>query len=288
MSRLIDTLLRAKPDPAIYAVLKACTVVAADNVAAYLESVGKFGSFTAALELPYIVPPLKDLFVEHRLGKPIGAVGWYLHTYERDKDGYLPVSAPNVDDGGARWCVRGFMYLEALPQRPHVWCEILVAPSGRLYHVDGKPVGFILPTRNSHFLPLWERSDPPDAEFDWAYAGLVVTLWTLCFMHTKNVSIDTVEPPAKLSKAHQKRGHEPLSAYKVLRITPMGGASRGDTGEGTHASPSLHICRGHWKHYTEATGLLFGKYEGIYWWHQQLRGRREHGTVQKDYEVMPS
>lgn len=48
---------------------------------------------------------------------------------------------------------------------------------------------------------------------------------------------------------------------------------------------ALHICRGHFKNYSNGKGL-FGKYKGLYWWDMNLRGNSENGTVVKDYKVL--
>jgi len=45
----------------------------------------------------------------------------------------------------------------------------------------------------------------------------------------------------------------------------------------------VHMCRGHFKEYTE-DHRLFGKYTGLYWWQPYVRGQKE-GIVIKDYEV---
>jgi hypothetical protein len=47
---------------------------------------------------------------------------------------------------------------------------------------------------------------------------------------------------------------------------------------------ALHICRGHFKTFTE-DAPLFGKRVGTYWWASQVRGKAEEGVVEKDYRV---
>jgi hypothetical protein len=47
---------------------------------------------------------------------------------------------------------------------------------------------------------------------------------------------------------------------------------------------ALHICRGHFKSYTE-DAPLFGKHTGTYWWADRVRGDRSRGRVEKDYAV---
>lgn len=46
---------------------------------------------------------------------------------------------------------------------------------------------------------------------------------------------------------------------------------------------ALHICRGHFKTFTEAS--LFGKHTGTYWWESQARGKTARGVVEKDYRI---
>lgn len=50
--------------------------------------------------------------------------------------------------------------------------------------------------------------------------------------------------------------------------------------------PGEHICRGHFKTYTEEKPL-FGSITGTYWWANQVRGSKERGEVKKRYQVSP-
>jgi hypothetical protein len=111
---------------------------------------------------------------------------------------------------------------------------------------------------------------------------------TLLYAHSllacKNVETETVKPPAKLSKARQRRGHPPMVSYRTLMIRPSKGSSAGERislGDGQSAA---HIVRGHVKQYTQ-DAPLFGKHVGNWFWAPQLRGSEEHGTIIKDYKV---
>jgi hypothetical protein len=265
--------------------LKSAVVLAADNVASYLEDT-KTGDLDSVRGLPNIAPPLNSMFIEFRLPKPVGELGWYFSAFERTDDGYLPTTGLNPDDvADAKWMLRGMFYMRPFPKRPQMWCQVFVKPNGALCEIGGKLAYYLRPTVGSIYTESWDRNPYGQWMLPPAFA-LHIALWTLCFMHTKNVQTEQVEPPEKLNKAHMKRHREPLSVYRVLRITPMGrGADREGQG-GTHSPSSLHICRGHFKHYTEDAPLL-GRAVGTYWWSQTLRGRRTQGTVQKDYEVQP-
>jgi hypothetical protein len=110
-------------------------------------------------------------------------------------------------------------------------------------------------------------------------------LLAISLMHCKNVDVRPVDPPERLSRKHQRRHGRPLTRYHVLAIDPM---RRVLTSEGEAETKGLrhamHICRGHFKTYTE-DAPLFGRHTGTYWWESRARGRAEHGVVEKDYRI---
>lgn len=118
-----------------------------------------------------------------------------------------------------------------------------------------------------------------------------MTVWMYPFalattlLHCKNVSARRVEVPAKLRSAQAKRGR-PSFSYSVLDITPMKRTlqDEGGIGRGGSIQKALHICRGHFKDYRDGAGL-FGRYKGLFWWEQALRGSAETGEHAKDYRV---
>lgn len=52
----------------------------------------------------------------------------------------------------------------------------------------------------------------------------------------------------------------------------------------THPDNRVHLCRGHFKEYTEQNPL-FGRHVGRYWWQPCVRGKKEKGIIAKDYIV---
>lgn len=110
-----------------------------------------------------------------------------------------------------------------------------------------------------------------------------MTLFGISLMHCRNVSVvDTEEKVSRqVRRARERKGKLPALQYKVLRIKPTGGS--GESGETTDVTP-MHICRGHFKTYTEEAPL-FGRITGTYWWSDQVRGRAKNGVVVKDYKV---
>jgi len=99
-----------------------------------------------------------------------------------------------------------------------------------------------------------------------------------CFLSMLNcTNIRRVEhkPDAKLQKARAKRGKQPLFSYWTLELDlsrPESSESRG----GTHASPRLHLRRGHAREYAP------GKYT---WVQPCVVGNKALGMIHKDYQV---
>jgi hypothetical protein len=110
-------------------------------------------------------------------------------------------------------------------------------------------------------------------------------LYSLLFIHARNVSLSENVPPPKASKRHYKRHGVPLITYKTLEIEPLKAALRteGDS-KRMGLQRALHICRGHWASYSQ-DAPLFGKYSGTFWKPQHVRGASEHGEVIKDYTL---
>jgi hypothetical protein len=96
----------------------------------------------------------------------------------------------------------------------------------------------------------------------------------LTAMSCKNVQRACVTPSEKLQKARKKRGKKPLFSYWVLELNgkkdpsaPLGG---------THASPRLHLRRGHPREYAP------GKWT---WVTESIVGNKAMGMIHKDYSA---
>ena len=108
----------------------------------------------------------------------------------------------------------------------------------------------------------------------------------LMLLNTKNITTIDNPPPAKLNKKRIKNGKQPLFTYKTLRLQLP--AKKRKKGSGpvmpNDNTTRLHLCRGHFKTYTEEKPLL-GRFTGRYWWQPHARGDKTKGVVMKDYEV---
>lgn len=110
--------------------------------------------------------------------------------------------------------------------------------------------------------------------------------WSFGFMHCKNVSLDAQAVSRQVRRQAERRG-TPVLDCRVLNIEPMRRVLR-DEGKLSEVGPrkALHICRGHFKTYTEERPL-FGKIGGTFWWEGSIRGSLMKGEVAKEYEVSP-
>jgi hypothetical protein len=108
---------------------------------------------------------------------------------------------------------------------------------------------------------------------------------TLTFLNCKNVTTQRVEPPAPLNRKAIKETGRPLVRYHVLDVRPMRKVLETE-GEVASKGPrhALHICRGHFKTFTDEAPL-FGRYTGTYYWEEHVRGTPVKGVVVKDYNV---
>ena len=109
----------------------------------------------------------------------------------------------------------------------------------------------------------------------------------LMLLNCKNVHPTEVKPSEKVNKKRVKNGKLPMYTYHVLEVSSIsdGKKTAGDSDKNIVGETNrLHICRGHFKQYSEQKPL-FGKYEGLYWWQPSLRGSVQKGVVDKDYSI---
>jgi hypothetical protein len=90
-----------------------------------------------------------------------------------------------------------------------------------------------------------------------------------------NVGRQEHKPDAALQKARAKRGKQPLFSYWTLELNGRDGGAAQSFG-GTHASPRVHLRRGHPRQYAP------GKWT---WVQPHAVGNRELGMVHKDYVI---
>lgn len=120
--------------------------------------------------------------------------------------------------------------------------------------------------------------------------SIVPVLMSVTFLHCKNVELVEkttlfhTDNRAKTGRI-KKKSKVAKVRYHMLTVEPVKKilATQGRIDE-VGGQKALHICRGHFKDYREHG--LFGKYKGIYWWNQQLRGDKSQGIMVKDYKEL--
>jgi hypothetical protein len=96
----------------------------------------------------------------------------------------------------------------------------------------------------------------------------------LSALNCVNVTRQEHQPDAALQKARQKRGKQPLFSYWTLNVDLERGPSSSEQRGGTHASPRVHLRRGH------ARLLSVGRYV---WVQPCVVGSKAAGVVHKEY-----
>lgn len=98
----------------------------------------------------------------------------------------------------------------------------------------------------------------------------------LCAMRCANIDRVEHQPSEKLQRARAKRGRLPLFSFWTLEIDLQKSNEAGHEYGGTHASPRLHLRRGHPREYRP------GKF---CWVQPHAVGNKKLGIVHKDYVV---
>lgn len=108
-------------------------------------------------------------------------------------------------------------------------------------------------------------------------------LLALSLLNCKNVEVISPAVSKTRIKKRRKQNQPGRVVYKTLVINPMGKRYEGE-GTGQGVKKAWHICRGHFKTFTEAAPL-FGRVTGTFWWQHQVRGTKSRGEVRKEYEI---
>lgn len=180
-------------------------------------------------------------------------------------------------DDGTKWFVDGKLFLRYGDSVATTGgCSYRVSESGLL--MDQAPVWQVL---GGHCLTESELNSGVEIVSLLSQAAFM----GLSFMGCKNVSTEEHAPDAKLNRARAKAGLKPLLRYHTINIEPMKRVLRteGDI-EANGLKKALHICRGHFRRYTEEKPL-FGHTSGLVWTPSHVRGSAKEGVVVSDYKV---
>ncbi len=192
-----------------------------------------------------------------------------------------------INDGkGPRWGMQAILWIEGPSRTPKpIWTwQYGVMADGRMIR---QPNAFVQgPLKTAWSPDMATEMEQVEAVANGLVKYLHTALLAVCFMHCKNVSSREVDPHAGKEALYKKKGARPiLVRYHVLEIDSMKHVLRTEgQSETVGVKKALHICRGHFAHYT-AEKPLFGRTTGTIWKSMHLRGSKKHGLVLKDYDV---
>ena len=151
------------------------------------------------------------------------------------------------------------------------------------YNIDNNYIKYLMALCRSKNIKYEDTMPYEDINF-WTNP----IIYSNALLNCKNVSTDSHEFPNRRSIQHYKRIGKPyFEKYYTLKLTVPGSKKKREGKEDIDSdgyTRAFHICRGHFKIYTEANPL-FGKYTGTYWWNSQVRGDVETGIIDKDYSL---
>lgn len=113
-----------------------------------------------------------------------------------------------------------------------------------------------------------------DKDDDLLHAYCLIAIQFIGLLNCSNINRIEHKPSEKLQKARAKRGKKPLFSYWTLEIDLPKSRAVGEDYGGTHASPRLHLRRGHPRQYAP------GKW---CWVQPHVVGNKAAGMVHKDY-----
>lgn len=312
MSRLLDEILSSKTLPPTYrADLQACVCIETSIVADYFYSHYSDEKWVLSKDFPNISPPFEHFFVEWKKNKQINSIlrgisevkkiGVRFKCREMKHLGEIPEYLITYLSG-AKWFTAAEFYLGFHKYFESVFVLLFgIDEYGRWISdlTTGEPNYVFTPATDSDFVlqffpfeidPVkygssFVRTVPDDAKKK-LISLICPSLLALSFMHCKKQTklIEHI-PPEKVQKKRERSKKPPLTKYYTLDIEPLKEILR--TEGRVHEvglAKALHICRGHFKDYSQGKGL-FGKYQGLYWWDNHIRGNEEAGKIIKDYSV---
>lgn len=274
-------------------VLPQTPIVLAGNVTDYLygdEAIRSNAKWDLG-DVPVVTPPFKGVFLETaspgRFEDP-DVRGW--GAYFSRLDGAGGIESSEIPADKVKWTIEMALVYDnkgVLRTYPAIW----------LFYLDEE--GQLLRDRQGDVLaetatlvasPKLEETLEGSKRWEDLKAS-VFTLalpffWSFGFMHCRNVSLDPQAVSRQARRQAERRG-TPVLDCRVLNIEPM---RRVLAEEGRQSAVglqrALHICRGHFKTYTEERPL-FGKVAGTFWWEGSIRGSLTKGEVAKECKVSP-
>lgn len=133
--------------------------------------------------------------------------------------------------------------------------------------------------RNYINLSLYRAGRTADEIENDCLTDVTLLFVTLQLLDCKNITLQPKGPDRALRRRLRDNQAE-LFTYHTLILKPVG--KRQESIPQHLWNNRIHLCRGHFKTFTEEKPL-FGKITGRFWWQPSVRGRNKKGVVMKDY-----
>ena len=265
-----------------------CPVIIADNVCDYVLS--KFDwpnnlEDRSIGDFPPCPPAFQHCFIEHNYPEPLthnagiplqGGTMVYAHCInDADKESRQILEEARQQLPNAHWLLAAWVFYTDKGGTAR-----LLSYSEYILDKAGTAAGH----RNLMLLNGYEDSDQEPNE-------IPIFLHALAFMQCKNVARIDATAEQGPSPKWCRRQRVPELKYHALRIDPNLAAKQRTEErktEGDRSGKALHICRGHFAHFTDdgASQGLFGRRQfGTFWIPAHTRGSLEHGRVISTYNV---
>lgn len=255
-----------------------------DNVADYYFHHEK--ETWALNEFPMPRPPFDEMWIEYKLprttwSKTVGETRFVEHDDEDVQFGGFVEKGARPGQwviSGSFWGVPKHGTLEQIQKGAH-YGEVI----SMCYSINEDETAVAQVGVNDK---TWKRCNEDRDEVISRLYAFHPLLMAFSFCNCRNIEIVKVQASEKLQKARSKRGKPALQDHHVINILPFGkffekGSRVMRIVQDNGAKLALAIRRGSYARYGEkyGRGLLFGKYEGMFWRPAILK------ETEKEYQV---
>ncbi len=258
-----------------------------DNVAHYVyeEGLPESHVFHIAQRIPNMAPLAPVMWFEYdgsSVGKnPLKGFGCLVSIAYDRKESPIPEWHNHELHADIRWLLR----FQCFFRLPHGHCA-----TNWIHYLalndEGGETDFIGRERSIWGVKasVYDDANAPEYEL---YVEEIIALFAICFAHCKGTEIEEHKPSRQVRRAAERAG-KPVFTFHIIDIEPSRKVLRteGHISENGLAK-ALHICRGHFAHYT-AEKPLFGKLTGTFYRPMHVRGSAESGIAVKDYRIHPT
>jgi hypothetical protein len=277
-------------------------VIVADNVAKFWATSEKDG-WSVERDFPNCAPPFEQFFIEWLMPPELytsGNVTIHGCTFT-SQHGFYFRQMSELDRDRLCWGIRrnfgesNQKYVQEITEAATASKWQVMAHEYVTIAKNGWPVN----TKNNFLLFVDESglmfkhfifpgpTKPANFEIEMLVCHLHPALLAINFMHCKNVSLDAANETVGPKQKWLRRMKQPEIRYATINIEPMKRVLRTEgQSDSAGLKRAVHICRGHFKTYSEdGTGLFGSGRFGTFWVPSHAKGSAKEGKVVSGYDV---